>query len=113
MDIFLMQLILRSRFFGINPATYPCIFKVLKEIADGEELKLKMQREIQDLQLKLHHAGQTLAAVRQQASNDFNGSAMLTTGFQPPNTEHTVNMVTMPAMKPMASLFASHAGTMI
>ena len=40
-----------------------------------EEMRLRMQREIQDLQAKLNHASQTLAAVRQQASSDITGSS--------------------------------------
>ena len=41
-----------------------------------EEMRLRMQREIQELQAKLNHASQTLAAVRQQASSEISTSGL-------------------------------------
>ncbi|XP_047134369.1 centromere-associated protein E isoform X1 [Hydra vulgaris] len=67
----------KSKFVRYKDEKEKEIKMLMKAKRSTEEIKLQLELEVQELKSKLQHAGQTLTAVRKQASDDLNSSYIL------------------------------------
>lgn len=96
-----------SNFFTVlNYSTF--YFQVHHLQSEMNDVRDKMENEINDLQEKLHHAGQTIVAVRQQATEEINAAAsMIPTSIVASEKQHQTLNNRPPTP---SSLYANNAG---